>query len=70
MGNKIGIFFGALAPPLVEQLIEQKVVKIPDNINTLQKLSDAVTLLAVHGMLSDSETYRVRNRLLKKIAKG
>lgn len=56
------IEFGALCKPLSEQI--EGINSVPD------KLSDAITLLSVHGLLSEGETYKARKRLVKRIDSG
>ena len=56
------ISFGALSDRLHEQLgWAERRCKFP------QRLADAVTLLAVHQMASESETRRIRLRILKRL---
>lgn len=57
--GKVNVFFGAMAPSLNKQL--------PMATRLDQRQADAITYLHVNGLLSDSETDRVRRRLLKKI---
>ena len=61
---RVSIEFGALAPPLAEQLgIEA------DRLEHLQWSCDAVTRLAINGLLTEAEKDKVRMRLIKRIAK-
>jgi hypothetical protein len=60
----IHIIFGALAPPLCEQLgVEAKNVKI------LQGHADAITRLSVVGLMTGAEVHRARTRLIKMLAR-
>lgn len=55
--------FGALAPPLSEQLAAQGFTLEDAHIERLQKMADAATVLAVHAFLTDREAQRVRKRI-------
>ena len=57
------ITFGALAPPLCEQLGVP-----PARVALHQKQADAITRLLVAGLLTDGEAHRARARLVKHIA--
>lgn len=59
-----GIYFGALVPPLHEQLH-----CTPEEVAIYQKQADAITLLAIHGTLTGTGKERSRKRLFKKIEK-
>ena len=60
---EISVRMGAFAPPIHEQL--------GDDENAVawgqeQALADAITMLAVHGLLADGESKRARERLFKR----
>ena len=59
--DKIRISFGCLAPPLKEQ--------IPNLLNAdhYQKLADSISLLKVHGVLTNSQVRKAEFKLVKKI---
>ena len=58
------IEFGALSPKLSEQLRG----KLPHHVlRSFDKFADAIVLLSVHGVLSDAETHRARQRIVKAI---
>jgi hypothetical protein len=60
-----GIRFGALAPPLAEQLAG---IGLPSHcLARWQRYAKALTLLDVGGVLSGAETRRARMRLLRSI---
>jgi hypothetical protein len=64
----INISLGAMAPSLKSQL---KVFSfIPaDEIKFLQKLSDSISILAFHNLISDSQRIKAYEKLIKKIHK-
>lgn len=69
----IELTFGALAPDLRDQLKRQG-IKPPPYTEQWQKQDRAITLLAIHGLLTDAERTRCRRRLMKdivsQVAKG
>lgn len=58
------IIFGALAAPLWQQL---KISNGHPKMAAIQDQADAITLLCIHGILSEAERHRARRRLLKQI---
>lgn len=58
--------FGAMALPLRMQY-ENAHVKPPRGLAQLQKDADAISRLAVRGLLSEAERDRCRTRLMKRI---
>lgn len=58
------ITFGALSPKLHEQLGEPRL-----RLALQQRFADAVTLLLIHGLLTDAEAHRARKRLCTNIAR-
>jgi hypothetical protein len=65
--RKIGINFGAWAEPISKQLSKQGITLPEPDTNRYQMCSDAITLLAVQGLLMESQTELARKRLLKRI---
>ena len=61
------IQFGALAPPLVDQLRAFNVQAIPNTINHYQRMADALVLLRVSKIISEYEAHKARARITKKI---
>lgn len=58
------IKFGALSPPLHEQL------DVPEDVlKTEQKLADGISLCSIHSILTSAETHNARKRLTKRINK-
>lgn len=58
------VTFGATAEPLHRQL---RVLR--RRLLLSQRLADAITLLSVHGLLTEGETHQARKRLVAQIAK-
>jgi len=57
------ITFGALAEPLQKQL-EKYNIKLK-NINEYQKAQNSISMLYLHGYLTDGEKKKVYQRLMK-----
>ena len=64
--KKFSLQFGALAPKIAAQLKAQGVYLRPRA--KWQEEADAITQLAIAGLLSDSEKTRARQRLIRTIA--
>ncbi len=60
------INFGALAPPLVEQL---EGILPKKDLKRYDELALAITRCSVHGLISDSAALAARKRLMKLMAK-
>ncbi len=69
--RNIRISFGALAPPIDEQLREQgfKLDLDPLPRRHLQRGADEVSRLHVRGILTESETDKARKRIFQIIKK-
>ncbi|MFZ3286611.1 MAG: hypothetical protein WA191_07145 [Telluria sp.] len=59
------ISISALGPTIGEQCAAQGIIATGMNIERVDKISHALTLCHIQGMLTDSEVDRARNRLLK-----
>jgi hypothetical protein len=68
--DKIALYFGALCEPIAKQLSEQGHVVTKKNGRILQEFADSITMLKLHGFLTEAETHRARQRFLKRISKG
>jgi hypothetical protein len=55
--------FGALSPPIHEQLAIDEFRTRPH-----QRIANAITLLRIQGIITDSETDRARWRLIKRLS--
>lgn len=61
------IVFGAMAADLSSQLAEQG-LQVRDTSSLYQRMADAITLLAVQGILTQADAQRARRRLLNRLA--
>ena len=57
--------FGMLSPPLAEQAGCR-----PELLDHEQRDADAIARLAVHGIATDGEVHKMRQRLVKRIVKA
>jgi hypothetical protein len=66
--GKLRIYFGATCDSLVKQINDLGLtIATPNRMDTLQKYSDAITLLLIHQVLTEGEAHKARGRLMKKI---
>lgn len=65
--NSFTLGFGALQKPLAEQLQDQGITVAPEKMELCQKLAKGITLAYVHGILTESEVNKARQRLMKKV---
>ena len=71
MMKKIGIHFGALAPPIEEQLAEQEIIGLDQNILAIwQEAADSISFLYLHDVLTDGQRTAAHKKLMNKISKG
>lgn len=61
------IVFGAMAPPIIDQLREQGAHVLPPYADRWQRFSDAITLLSVQGLLPEKAVHEARKRLVRRI---
>lgn len=66
-GRTVGLTFGASCPTLAEQLEREGVSFDPKRVATLDRASEGVTFLAIHGVLAPAEVTRARRRIIKQI---
>lgn len=64
--HNIEIAFGALVAPLVDQLAARDLRDAKVKLH--QRQADAICILAIGGLMSESVVRNVRRRLIKKIA--
>lgn len=61
--------FGAMARSIAKQLQDQKVPvdfeKNKKEIENLQDIADAITLLHLHGLITDTAAHSLRKKLIK-----
>lgn len=67
--SNLQITFGAIAEPVSAQLSAQGVVINAADANRFDRCADAITLLAIHGYLTDAEKTRARKRVMKAITR-
>lgn len=67
--REFGLSFGALADPISRQLSAQG-IQPPSASYHFQRDADAITRLAVRGILSDAEKRRAHQRLMKRITQA
>ncbi|MCO6445827.1 MAG: hypothetical protein J5J04_17285 [Anaerolineae bacterium] len=60
------IFISALGPSISEQCEKKGLVATGIKMETVDRISHAITLAHIHGVLTDAETHRARRRLLSK----
>jgi len=67
----VSLEFGALAPPLREQLKDAGlVIRYKRNLAHYQRDADAITRIVIRGLISDSQARTARKRLMRRIAAG
>lgn len=64
---EIVVNFGALAPPMKAQ-IGHLVSKY--DCAKFQKIADSITMLSIHGYMSESQVHKSRTRCMKAIRKA
>jgi hypothetical protein len=67
--RKIAIRFGTLSEPILTQVIKQGMNINASDASCLQEDVDAVCRLYIRSILTESETKKVRQRILKRIVK-
>lgn len=66
----VELHFGALCTPIKTQLDQQGLkYAVPRDASKWQKIADAITMLAIHGLLSDGAVHACRQKLINKISK-
>src|SRR5687767_10118930 len=66
----LSLEFGALSPKISRQLSAAGLRLDGGAASFFQRQADAVTLLVIHGTLSDGEAHKARRRLMKNIAEA
>ena len=62
--EKIGIQLGAMCPKLTEQLEGHAPA---EKLEFLDRIADSITLLYLHGIITESQVTPARKRLMKKV---
>jgi hypothetical protein len=65
----LSLHFGAMAPKLAEQIPDDVCVDAGDLLHW-QKDADAITRLAIRGVITDSQARAGRQKLVQRIAKA
>lgn len=58
---------GALSDPISKQLMDAGIQDLPKNIGLIDRLQSAITLCAVHSIITERERHQARKRLVKMI---
>ena len=61
------IELGAMCPSIAEQLAAMGLEQTGKNVEMLDRLAKAITLMHLHGCLTDSESTKARQRLMKMV---
>lgn len=67
---RIGISFGANASPIADQVRKQGRNLEVGQARRFQGVADAITLLAVHGILANKATHAARRKLHLRIKRA
>lgn len=66
--NKVGIHFGAFSDCLEKQLKEQGLVD--KKCERHQQDVDAIVTLCIHGVVTESQAEKIRQKIVNQIAKS
>jgi len=61
------IELGAMCPSIAEQLAAMGLEQTGKNVELLDRLAKAITLAHLHGCLTDGESTKARQRLMKMV---
>ena len=61
------IILSALGPSIAEQLAKMGLEQIGKPVEMLDRFNQAITLLHIHGCLTDCECQKARKRLMKMV---
>lgn len=67
MSERVSIYISALGPSLAEQCAEHGLESFGMALELADRISKAITIAHIHGMLTDAETERARQRLMKRV---
>ena len=65
----LSLTFGAMAPPIHEQLAEQGFEASEKDLEKYQNMAHALAMVRIHGLVPESTARAGEKRLLKKIIK-
>ena len=63
----LSIEMGAMSDSITDQLEAQGLESVGKSADLLERLSHAITLTHIHGVITDSECAKARKRLMSKI---
>ena len=69
-GSILEIYMGAMQPPVPEQLTSQSLPFDSEKAKIWERCRHGIAFLSIHGILSDSECRKARQRLFKTIQRG
>ena len=61
------IVLSALGPSIAEQVAAMGLEETGTSLEFVDRMAHAITLLHIHGALTDAETTRARTRIIKKL---
>lgn len=61
------IELGAMCPSIAEQMSAMGLEQTGKNVELLDRLAKAITLTHLHGCLTDGESIKARQRLMKMV---
>lgn len=64
---RLTLAFGALAPPIRDQLAEQGFALPRIKLAAIEQHAKGITWLSIAGLLTEAETRRARQRLIKRV---
>jgi len=67
--SNLQLHFGAMCTPIATQVEQQGYKLKRKHVPKFQRLADAVTLLLIHGIISDSVGRNARKRILHGVCK-
>lgn len=68
MEKQFGLHFGALADPIAKQLKDQGFKFKKEQAAFFERLSNAATLCLFHGLMTDSQHEKARQKIVRKVA--
>ncbi len=69
MTKQLSISFGCMSDPIYDQIKKQGHDIDKETVEQIQKLSDAVNMLRLNGLLPDGAADTARRRIMKRLTK-